>query len=113
VWETATGKEPTAFPKVGADVVSVAFAPDGTTVAAAADNVYLYDPATGKERLRIERRARGLAFSQDGSVLTGALSGTIYRWDAASGRQRTPAAAQDSAVEQILVSADSRSLVTH
>jgi hypothetical protein len=28
-------------------------------------NIYLYDPATGKERLRVERRARGLAFSRD------------------------------------------------
>jgi len=112
LWETATGKEPIVFPKIGEDIVSVAFAPDGKTVAAAADNIYLYDPGTGNQRLRIERRARGLAFSGDGSVLTGAVSGAIYRWDAASGRQLTPAAAQDSAVEQILVSPDGRSVFT-
>jgi WD40 repeat protein len=112
LWQVATGKEPIVFPKIGAEIVSVAFSPDGKTVAAAGDNIYLYDPATGKERLRIERRARGLAFSQDGSVLTGAVSGAIYRWDAASGRQLTPAAAQDSAVEQIIVGADGRSLFT-
>jgi RNA polymerase sigma factor (sigma-70 family) len=112
LWETATGKELTAFPKIGADIASVAFARDGKTVAAAADNIHLYDPATGKERLQIERRARRLAFSQDGSVLTGAVSGAIYRWDAASGRQLTPSAAQDSTVEQILVAADGRSLFT-
>jgi WD40 repeat protein len=112
LWETATGKEPTAFPKLGADIKSVAFAPDGKTVCAAGDNICLYDSATGKERLRIERRARGLAFSQDGAVLTGAVSGAIYRWDAASGRQLTPSAAHDSAVGQILVSADRRSLFT-
>ena len=40
------------------------------------------------------------------------MSGAIYRWDAASGRQLTPAAAQDSAVEQILVSADGRKVFT-
>jgi WD40 repeat protein len=108
VWATATGKEPTAFPKVGADIKSVAFAPDGKTVAAAGDSICLYDSATGKERLRVERRARGLSFSRDGAVLTGAVSGAIYRWDAASGRQLTPAAAHDSAVGQILVSADGR-----
>jgi RNA polymerase sigma factor (sigma-70 family) len=112
LWQTATGKEPIVFPKLGEDIASVAFAPDGKTVAAAGDNIYLYDPATGKERLRIERRARGLAFSQDGSVLTGAVSGAIYRWDAATGRPLTPAVAQDSTVEQILVSADGRSLFT-
>jgi WD40 repeat protein len=112
LWETATGKELTVFPRIGRDIEGIAFAPDGKTVAAAGDNVYLYDPATGKERLRIERRAQRLAFSRDGSVLTGAVSGAIYRWDAASGRQLTLAAAQDSPVEQILVSADGRQVFT-
>jgi RNA polymerase sigma factor (sigma-70 family) len=123
LWETATGKELTTFPRIGQDITSIAFAPDGKTVAAAGDNLYLYDPETGKERLRIDRGAAGgspapqlqaqkLAFSQDGSVLIGAVSGAIYRWDPATGRQLTPAAAQDSAVEQILVSPDSRSLFT-
>jgi RNA polymerase sigma factor (sigma-70 family) len=112
LWEAATGKELKVFPGIGEDVESVAFAPDGKTVAAAGGRIYLYDPVTGMERLRIERRARRLGFSQDGKVLTGAVSGAIYRWDAAGGRQLTPAAAQDSAVEQILVSADGRSVFT-
>jgi WD40 repeat protein len=112
LWETATGKERNIFPKIGEDVRSVAFAPDGKTVAAAGDNIYLYDPDTGKERLRIGRRAQRLAFSRDSSLLTGAVAGAIYRWDAASGRQLTPAAGQDSAVEQIVVSADGHSLFT-
>jgi RNA polymerase sigma factor (sigma-70 family) len=112
LWEVATGKELKVFPRIGNDIESVAFAPDGKTVAAAGDKVHLYDPATGKERLRIGRRAQRLAFSRDGSVLTGAVSGAIYRWDAASGRPLTPAAGQDSAVEQVLVSPDGRSLFT-
>jgi RNA polymerase sigma factor (sigma-70 family) len=112
LWEVATGKELHVFPKVAEDITSIAFAPDGRTVAAAADSIYLYDSVTGKERLRIDRRARGLAFSRDGSVLTGAVSGAIYRWDPASGRQLTPAAAQDSGVEQILAGPDGRQLLT-
>jgi RNA polymerase sigma factor (sigma-70 family) len=112
LFDVATGKELKVFPRIGEDIRSVAFTPDGKTVAAAGDNIHLYDPETGKERLRIERRARGLAFNRDGSVLTAAMGGAIYRWDAANGRQLTPAAAQDSAVEQILVSADGRSLFT-
>jgi RNA polymerase sigma factor (sigma-70 family) len=112
LWDVATGKDLQVFPKIGEDVKSVAFAPDGKTVAVAADNVYLYDPATGKERFRIDRRAQRLVFSRDGAVLTGAVSGAIYRWDVTNGRQLTPAAGQDSAVEQILVSADGRSLFT-
>ncbi len=112
LFEVATGKELHIFAKIGEDIRAIAFAPDGKTVAAAADSIHLYDPATGKERLRIERQARALMFSRDGSVLIGAVSGAIYRWDAASGRQLTPAPGQDSAVEQIVVSADGRSLFT-
>jgi RNA polymerase sigma factor (sigma-70 family) len=112
LFEVATGKELKVFPKIGQDIAGVAFSPDGKTVAAAGDCIHLYDPASGKERHRIDRHARSLAFSRDGSVLTGAVSGAIYRWDAASGRQLTPAAAQDSAVEQILVSADGRQVFT-
>ncbi len=112
LWEAATGKEHKVFPKIGREIRGVAFTPDGKTVAAAGDHIHLYDPSTGKERLQIARRARGLAFSRDGSVLTGAVSGAIYRWDPASGRQLTPTAGQDSAVEQILVSPDGRRLFT-
>ena len=57
LWEAATGEELKVFPKIGEDIRSVAFAPDGKTVAAAADNIYLYDSVIGKERLRIERQA--------------------------------------------------------
>ncbi len=112
LWDVATGKDRIVFPKLSEEIVSVAFAPDGKTIAAAADQIHLFDAATGKERHRIERRARGLAFSQDGAVLTGFVSGAIYRWDAATGRQLTPVAAHDSAVEQILVSADGKQVFT-
>jgi WD40 repeat protein len=112
LFEVATGKELKVFPKIGEDIQGIAFAPDGKTVAAAGDNIHLYDLDTGKERFQLERRARGLAFNRDGSVLTGAVSGAIYRWDVAGGWQLTPGAALDSPVQQILVAADGRSLFT-
>jgi RNA polymerase sigma factor (sigma-70 family) len=108
LFEVATGKELKVFPKIGSDIHSVAFSPDGKTLAAAGDRIHLYDPATGKERLRIDRQALGLAFNRDGSVLTGAVGGAIYRWDAATGRQLTPSAAQDTGVEQVVVVAGRR-----
>ena len=60
LFEVATGKELHLFPKIGEDIRSIAFAPDGKTVAAAGDSIHLYDPATGKERLQIDRQARSL-----------------------------------------------------
>src|SRR5207237_3262630 len=66
LFEVATGKELHAFPKIGEEIRGIAFAPDGKTVAAAGDRIHLYDPATGKERLRISRQARALVFRRAG-----------------------------------------------
>jgi RNA polymerase sigma factor (sigma-70 family) len=119
IWDVATGKELRKFPKSGYLVRSVAFAPDGRTLAVACeagssegDAIHLYDLTTGGERLRISRQANCLHFSPDGKVLTGAVLGTIQRWDAATGKQLTPQGAADSAVEQIFVTRDARRLVT-
>ena len=71
---------------------SVAFAPDGKTVAAAGASIRLYDTTTGEERLRIDRRASDLQFTDGGKTLTGAVDGAIYRWDTATGKTLTPEA---------------------
>jgi WD40 repeat protein len=112
LWDVATGKEQRSYPRIGRAIRSVAFAPDGKAVAAAGDSVHVYDTSTGKERFRIDRRAQGLQFSRDAKVLTGAVSGAIYQWNAGTGRLVTPSAAQDSAVEQILVTPDGRRVFT-
>src|SRR5262249_13854843 len=90
----------------------VAFAPDGKTVAAAGASVHLYDATTGEERLRIDRAASHLHFSDEGKTLTGAVGGAIYRWATATGKSLTPDWAGDSIVDQILVTADGGRIVT-
>jgi RNA polymerase sigma factor (sigma-70 family) len=112
VWDADTGKEVLNLPSAGYRVRSVAFSPDGRTLAAAGDVIRLYDAVTGKERGRIERQAIGLRFSPDGTVLTAAVTGTIHRWDAATLRPLTPQAAGESAVDQILVTADGLKVIT-
>jgi WD40 repeat protein len=112
LWDVATGKELNEFSKIEDEIRSIAFTPDGKTVAVAADQIYLYDPATGKERLRIETQAWALSFNSDGSILTGAVRGAIYRWDTANGRLLNPSIAQDNAIEQIVVGADDRVFTT-
>jgi RNA polymerase sigma factor (sigma-70 family) len=111
LWDVDTAKQQRIFPPDGYRVRSVAFTPDGQTVAAAGDSIRFYDVGSGKERLRIERQAKALSFSADGKVLTGAVMGTIYRWDAATGKALTPEAG-DSPVDHLLVSGDGRLIVT-
>ncbi len=112
LWDIATGKEQRSFPRIGRIIRSVAFTPDSKKVAAAGDRIHLYEATTGKELLQIDRRAHSLVFRPDGKVLTGAVSGAIYQWEVATGRVLTPTAAQDSAVEQILVGLDGRRAFT-
>jgi RNA polymerase sigma factor (sigma-70 family) len=111
--DAATGKERLKIPFPEATLVqSVAFSPDGETVAASGGaSTRLFDTATGKETLKIDRKATGLRFSKDGATLTGAVCGTIYRWEAATGEALTPEGG-DSAVAQIAVAADGKRLVT-
>jgi RNA polymerase sigma factor (sigma-70 family) len=114
LFDVDTGKERRAFPKDGDQRTSrgsVAFTPDGKTVAAACASIRLYDATTGEERLRIDRKASNLHFTDGGKTLTAAVSGAICRWDTATGKSLVPEAA-DSTVEQVLVTADGRRVVT-
>jgi WD40 repeat protein len=114
VFDVEAGTERKKFPKNGARLRqgSVAFAPDGKTLAIAGDSIRLYDTTTFDERLRIDRKAIGLHFTDGGKTLTGAVKGAIYRWDTASGKTLTPESAGDSVVEQILVTSDGARVVT-
>jgi RNA polymerase sigma factor (sigma-70 family) len=114
LFDVETGKERKAFPKDGNVRTTrgcVAFSPGGKTVAAACASIRLYDTTTGEERLRIDRRASDLHFTDDGKTLTAAVEGAIYRWDTTTGRALTPNAG-DSIIGQVLVSADGRRVVT-
>jgi RNA polymerase sigma factor (sigma-70 family) len=112
LWDVATGKVQRTLPANGRRIRSVDFAPDGRILAAAGAAVRLVDPATGQEKLHIDRQASGLHFSADGHTLTGAVDGAIYRWDTATGKALTPEAAGDSAVDQILPTPDGRRIIT-
>ncbi|MCI0638506.1 MAG: sigma-70 family RNA polymerase sigma factor [Gemmataceae bacterium] len=92
-WDTATGAE-IPLPDGYAWYTTVAYAPDGRTlaVADAGDRLDLWDPATGK--LRKSSRVAGLenssiAFTHDGRLLAaGHTDGAIRFWDAQTGEER-------------------------
>jgi RNA polymerase sigma factor (sigma-70 family) len=112
LFDVDTGKERKSFPKDGdRRDHSVAFTPDGKTVAAAGVAIHLYDMTTGEVRLKIDRRASHLHFRDDAKTLVGVVDGAVYRWDTATGKALTPEAG-DSVVEQILVTPDGSRVVT-
>ena len=89
-----------------------AFTPDAKTVAFSGSSIQLYDTTTGVERLRIDRRASYITFTDHGKTLTGAVDGAIYRWDASTGKPLTPVAVGDGVVHQILVTPDGSRIFT-
>jgi WD40 repeat protein len=101
-------------------VSSVAFSPDGKTLAAAERHdkaghnvIVLWDVATGK-RLRRLADDTGLAwkiaFSPDGKTLIAGSGGTISLLDVATGKDCGPAAGNPSSVGSVVVSPDGRTL---
>jgi RNA polymerase sigma factor (sigma-70 family) len=114
LFDVGTGKERRAFPNDGdlrTRPGSVAFAPNGKTVAVALNSLHLYDMATGDERLRIDRRATDPRFADGGKTLVAAVDGAIYRWDTATGKSLMPETG-DNAVEHIFVTPDGSRVVT-
>jgi RNA polymerase sigma factor (sigma-70 family) len=113
LFDAATGKEQLKIPFPDASSVrSVAFSPDGKTLAASGgSSTRLFDTTTGKEIVKIDRKAIGLRFAPDGKVLVGAVAGTIYRWDTTTGQALIPEGG-DSTVAQIEVIAGGKQLVT-
>jgi WD40 repeat protein len=107
LWEVATGKERHRIPcevTVNVEggtswlrVAPIVFSPDGRLLASvAADRaIYVWDVATGKERLRLgphDQPVDCLAFAPDGARLISASGGrsrkgTIHLWDVATGKE--------------------------
>jgi WD40 repeat protein len=73
LWDSTTGRQVGADNGPAGSVYSVAFSPDGSTLATAQcgdDRTRLWDVATGKERLQlVDSEAQQVAFSPDGKSL--------------------------------------------
>ncbi|MBL1101787.1 WD40 repeat domain-containing protein [Streptomyces coffeae] len=102
----------------GHKVASVAFSPDGHTLATGSEDgtVRLWDPATGRTR-RVLTGHKGdvgaVAFSPDGRTLaTGSEDGTVRLWDPATGRTRRVLTGHKEDVFALAFSPDGHTLAT-
>ncbi|HKB37064.1 MAG TPA: WD40 repeat domain-containing protein, partial [Gemmataceae bacterium] len=125
LWDTTTGKEVRRFTGLNDKLKSVAFAPNGKTLAAAGSDgrVALWDVAGGAERLYIVAHPNAssaefspspaVVFSPDGKVLASAgTDGTIRLWDARTAKELGQLAAPDSAFGCLALSTDGKLLIT-
>jgi WD40 repeat protein len=126
-WDVVTGDEkPFLMCDVG-HVNSLAFAPDGVTLAAVYRDrtVRLWNLAAGRERLTLASRydrdgdpvpnrteIRSLAFSPDGHTLVTASGCSITLWDVDGGAVRASVAAHTRPVNRVAFTADGSRLAT-
>jgi WD40 repeat protein len=115
LWNAATGKEVRRLPD--AHATSLAFAPDGRTLASAGSAALrLWDVTTGKElpqRPGHQADVDRVAFAPDGKTLATASWGeTVVRlWDAATGRQLHVLPGHAGGVFDLAFSPDGRSVL--
>jgi WD40 repeat protein len=105
-----------SIPVLSPRVLSVAFSPDGNTVASAdrVQPINQWDVATGKKRATFGKKDdqwNCVAFSPDGKTLAaGGDSGDIKAWDVAHGKEH--AIHSSSVVYSVAFSPDGRTLAT-
>ncbi|MFF1344283.1 trypsin-like peptidase domain-containing protein [Streptomyces sp. NPDC058290] len=96
-------------------VYTLAFSPDGHTLATSSGTAELLDVATGKTRVTLtgDGSAESMAFSPDGHTLaTGSGDGPAQLWDVATGKTRTTLTGQNGQVWSVAFSPDGHTLAT-
>jgi WD40 repeat protein len=99
LWDTITGKEIHPHHGHQESILSVAYSPDGRTLASVTvgswnlgdQAIRLWEIATGKEIRQLGKRDTwgygSVAYSPDGKILVSMDNRTIYLWDTASGKE--------------------------
>ncbi|MFW5417913.1 serine/threonine protein kinase [Nocardiopsis sp. CNT-189] len=92
LWDPGTGDEIDVLVKNGPSFVSVAFSPDGGTLAGCTGTVRIWDTGTWQEDTSLPEVACAIsvAFSPDGTVLAaGDHEGAVRLWDTATWQEKT------------------------
>ena len=97
---------------------SVAYSPDGTTLASgsADGTVWLWDAVTGQHKITLVGHKEGVlcvAYSPDGTTLaSGSSDDTVRLWDARTGEHMTALTGHRSFVKSVAFSPDGTTLAT-
>jgi RNA polymerase sigma factor (sigma-70 family) len=112
LWDVARDRILRRFQARDTLVMSLAFTPDGKTIASTGQDpvVRLWDVATGREASIQAGHWSGIArvvvSPVDGTIFTGGKDGTIRRWDADTGRELEVIASLPHEITAIAVSPD-------
>ncbi|MDA3646549.1 hypothetical protein LZ318_25425 [Saccharopolyspora indica] len=104
-----------ALSDLAGQVGSVAYSPDGMTIAAVVDgSAYLWDVATGRQvGPALGTSVGSVAFNLDGTILaTGSAGRGAQLWDVTTGHQIGPVLDSDSQVYSVAFSRDGKLLAT-
>ena len=105
LWDAVTGAHKNTLTGHTRPVNSVAFSPDGSTIASGGDDgtVLLWDAVTGAHKNTLTGHTspvNSVAFSPDGSTIASASDdGTVLLWDASSDITRVPDVRGPSAIK--------------
>ena len=122
LWDVTLGRETRRFDPHPGGVATLAFAPDGRTLASANydGTISLWETATGRERLRINPDKSGgdvslavTAFSPDGRTLaSGGQDRVVRLLDLATGRERARLTGHEGGILAVAFAPHGRALVS-